>query len=241
MSNCTNRCASSSLNFTYNFNSPPTTFEEANVFCEESNGTLAKELNTTDYTLMNYCCRTAQTQRFKVGLVSNRTCYHTHPYFWVGSIAICVDKRDFKFVGPSSSNTCQTASIKIGGSQSASNVLNAKLNDCNESLPFICERPNIQQSIIEASNATNISGLTVVLGFPEIIGVAVGSFITMLLVLCFLFPLYMANRRANSQVSSRKSPDALKFQKNSSGNAESQEHDVGSRLVGIIRQCRMNM
>ena len=125
MTNCTNTCSLSSLKIIYIFNSRPSSCEGANAICQESNGTLAKELNRTDYTLINSCCK--KRQRFRIGLVSNSTCNGTRPCFWVGSPANCVDQGDLKKIGPANHSNCQTVSINIGGSSDASQNSQSKI------------------------------------------------------------------------------------------------------------------
>ena len=238
MANCTNKCSSSDLKFSYIFNSQPSTFEEANAICQKSNGTLAKELNRTDYTLINACCNTAQ--RFRIGLVSNSTCNGARPYFWVGNPANCVGQGDLRSFKNFNNSICQTASIYIGGSRKFPQILNAKLNYCNKRLPFICQRPITQRSIVikTGSTATSTTGSTpgaaAALSLPAIIGVAVGLLILLHLILRLLFWRSKKRNKINHQFSGRSS-DFSKFQKHIVSNPENQNQRIVSRLVSMLR------
>ena len=237
MANCSKTCSSSDLKFIYIFVSQNRTFAEANTICQKSNGTLAKELNRIDYVGINSCC--SSTQRFRIGLVSNSTCNDTHPYFWVGNPTNCVDKGDLKILSNFSNSTCQTASININRFRSASNGLNAKLNDCNRNMPFICQRPNALRSLvtkngsITASTTGSTPAAAAALSLPAIIGVAVGLLILLLLVFSLLFWRCKKRNKINHQVSGRSS-NFSNLQKNIVSNPENQNQQIVLRLVSMF-------
>ena len=218
---CDFPCPSEERNYNYVFNIGHKTLEEANNSCKEQGGTLASGLMRPEYSILYTCC--TKVQKFRIGLIAeNSTCNKNNfPFHWIGNSEVCLDK-GFLNVETPTRTACQSVSLDFTFRSRDEEFFNASLNDCNKSLPFICQLPKRQQSrpmpnATELVASTAIAGTTPKPGSAHIIsaiaGASVGFFLILLLLLILFIRRYR-RFRTSKKTFGRRSSDFSEFQKN---------------------------